>query len=83
MSFQWSFQSFFKSSFLTHHKVIQSSVKKYKCRSIGCNKRFKTRAQLKTNSYIHSGVKPFVWSYEECNQKFSQKSHLNERMKRY
>ncbi len=60
--------------------VIISSLKILKIKS---QQTFNTKWVLKIHSRIHSGEKPFVCNYNECNHKFRHKSNLNSNMKQH
>ena len=47
---------------------------KYGC-SI-CQKRFKRPSSLKTHINIHTGFKPFICPYMQCNKSFNAKSNM-------
>ncbi len=51
-----------------HKSYVHLKEKKFSCNE--CHQTFNTKQKLILHSRIHSGEKPFVCNYKECNKKF-------------
>ena len=61
------------------HKSVHNKNRLHKCRSDGCDKRFKSIQLLKSHEfYVHRNVKPFVCTYDYCDKSFNFSDQLEE-----
>lgn len=55
------------------------SLNKYNCSH--CHKRFSRPSSLRTHTYSHTGEKPYICFYPNCNRSFSVQSNMRRHMK--
>ena len=66
---------------LNDHKNRHFNYRPFIC-SI-CNARFNRKIRLKIHFMIHTGEKPFVCNFPNCNMKFRDKGNLNNHYKKH
>ena len=66
----------YSKSSLNDHLLIHTGERKFECTECK-DKAFKTRTDLKSHMRVHSGLKRWAYTCQQCEKRFTTKNSLN------